>query len=70
MTDGVIKIQVNLLQFQLATREVIRQLDRLAKVFEDRDKFHASYEGQWPDKFVLLNRFVRTGLRPPFIIND
>lgn len=26
--------------------------------------------GEWPDEFVLLNRYLRTGVKAPFIFND
>lgn len=26
--------------------------------------------GEWPDKFVLLNRYLRTGVKPPFLLNN
>lgn len=34
-----------------------------------REQWLCEGEGQWPDKFSLLNRYVRTGLEPPFIVN-
>lgn len=65
-----IRFQISTLHFRLACLKAIKGLNALASVFEDRDKWYAIYPGRWPDKFTLLNRFVRTGLRPPFILND
>lgn len=71
MTEQVaIQFQITTLQLRLSVLKVIDSLNQLTKVFEDRDKWYAINEGQWPDRFTLLNRFVRTGLRPPFIFND
>lgn len=66
----VIKFQISTLQFRLATLAACKALAQFGKVFEDKDKFYAIYPGQWPDEFVVLNRFMRTGLRPPYILND
>lgn len=66
----VIKFQISTLQFKLACLGVVDELAKLTVIFEDRDKWYAINEGQWPDKFTLLNRFLRIGLRPPFIFND
>lgn len=66
----IIKSHISTLHFRLATLQATKALAKLVAVFEDRDKFYAICEGQWPDKFTLLNRFMRTGLRPPYIFND
>lgn len=65
-----IRFQISTLQLRLAIIGVNRALKSLATVFEDRDKFYAACPGQWPDEFTVLNRFMRTGLRPPYIINS
>lgn len=65
-----IRLHISTLQFRLSCLQAIKGLNSLAAIFEDRDKWYAVHEGQWPDKFALLNRFIRTGLRPPFILND
>lgn len=55
----------------LSTKQTVRRLEYFHQVLQDMaDNLHAQSEGQWPDKFTLLNRYVRTGLRPPFIFND
>lgn len=69
-TESSIKFQIACLNLSLATVQATKALSELAQVFEDRDSWHAVCEGEWPDKFTLLNRFVRTGVRPPFILND
>lgn len=66
----IIDFQISTLQFRVACLKAIKQLNALTAVFQDRDKFYAIHPGQWPDKFAVLNRFMRTGLRPPFILND
>lgn len=65
-----IRFHISTLQFKLSCLQTIKGLNALAAVFEDRDRWYAVCEGQWPDKFVILNRFMRTGLRPQFILND
>jgi hypothetical protein len=65
-----INLSIDMQRFQLQMFKVGEALDGLAKQFEDRDKWHATVPGQWPDRYVLLNRFVRTGARPLFIFND
>lgn len=66
----LVRITCGVGQFVSAANQVIQSLNEMAKIFEDRDKWHATTEGEWPDKFTLLNRFVRTGVRPPYIFND
>lgn len=69
---------IDILQFTVAcnslaasTRFAVAQLKCLADVInEHREQWLCEGEGQWPDKFVLLNRYVRTDYEPPFIIND
>jgi hypothetical protein len=65
----LIDIHVITRKFQEAMTETTRRLNEFAKVFDDRDRWYVANEGQWPDRFVLLNRFVRTGKRPPYIFN-
>ena len=68
--EVITRINCGMEKFEEATRIVVTQLQQVTALFEDRDKWYATQEGQWPDRFILLNRFVRTGLRPPFIFND
>lgn len=30
----------------------------------------AEWPGEWPDEFVLLNRYLRTGVKPPYLVNQ
>lgn len=69
-TESSIRFHIACLNLRLAVHRSTEALGKLAKVFEDRDSWHAVCEGKWPDKYTLLNRFLRTGIRPPFIIND
>lgn len=32
--------------------------------------YWATERGEWPDKFTLLNRYLRTGVKPPFLFNE
>lgn len=58
-------------QLALSSRWAARMLGKLRKVIEThRERWLCENEGQWPDKFSLLNRHVRTGCEPPFIFND
>lgn len=34
------------------------------------DPLWAILPGEWPDNFILLNRYLRTGTRPPFLFNE
>lgn len=47
---------------------------RAAKAFSDVtgrvDPFWAILPGEWPDNFVLLNRYLRTGVKPRFLLNE
>lgn len=60
-----------------ALRQMAQSAERAARGFkmlgnvitEHREQWLCEGEGQWPDKFILLNRYVRTDLEPPFIIN-
>lgn len=61
-----------------AMRSLGEAAERAAKGFsvllnvitEHREELLCTGPGQWPDKYTLLNRYVRTDLEPPFIIND
>lgn len=54
-----------------ATHNAIKGLNELACVVEQhREQWLCEGEGQWPDKFSLLNRYVRADLEPPFLFND
>lgn len=54
-----------------AIRCLTNALDEITKVIEEhRERWLCEGEGQWPDKFTILNRYVRTDYEPPFIFND
>lgn len=63
-------LSVSMDGFNRSVQQATTALRSLSKLFEDREKWYVITEGQWPDKFILLNRYVRTGLRPPFMFND
>lgn len=69
-TSVVVHMSVAFEGFNRSLRQAAKALGDLGRLFEDRNKWYAVNEGQWPDKYVLLNRFLRTGLRPPYIFND
>lgn len=46
------------------------QVEQLNRIWEERAHVWAVTEGQWPDRFTLLNRYVRTGQEPPYLFND
>lgn len=53
------------------TGEAVQAFSQLAEIInQHREQWLCEGEGQWPDKFSLLNRYVRTDLEPPFIFND
>lgn len=57
-------------QLATAARFAAQQLNELVLVVEQhREEWLCTGRGQWPDEFTLLNRYVRTDLEPPFIIN-
>lgn len=45
-----------------------RNFDRLVVLMARRDRYLVTLPGDWPDKYVLFNRFVRTGRRPRTVI--
>lgn len=54
-----------------AIRCLTNALGEMTKVIEEhREQWLCEGEGEWPDKFALLNRYVRTDHEPPFILND
>lgn len=58
-------------QFEASARRARKSLSDLWNVIDKNREFRlVSGPGQWPDKFSLLNRYVRTGLEPPYILND
>lgn len=57
--------------FKDAVDCAVRGLNELAEVVKQhREQWLCEGEGQWPDKFTLLNRYVRTDREPPFLFND
>lgn len=50
------------------TIDALKEMSRV--IAEHREAWLCGGEGQWPDRFALLNRYVRTDLEPPFIFND
>lgn len=53
-----------------AGRMASKSLDDLAVIVNrHREQWLCTSPGQWPDVYALLNRYVRTNLEPPFIIN-
>lgn len=69
-TDALSDLSKGFEQLNGACATAVKAFADFGRLFEDRDKHYAVNEGQWPDKYVVLNRFMRTGLRPPFIFND
>lgn len=64
-------ISVAMLDFGDAIKCVTDALSEMAQVIEEhREQWLCESQGQWPDKFALLNRYVRTDYAPPFIFND
>lgn len=54
-----------------ASRRTALQFKRYgAFVQAHREEWLTTLPGQWPDKFTLLNRYVRSDLEPPYIFND
>lgn len=67
----LINISGALRRMSLSTEATTRVLHTLAHVVAvNREHWLCEGEGQWPDKFILLNRYVRTDLEPPFIFNN
>lgn len=53
------------------TKQTVKEFSKLSEIIrERREQWLCEGEGQWPDKFTLLNRYVRTDYEPPFILND
>ena len=54
-----------------ATEAAIRSLQEFAEIImAHEEQWRIELQGQWPDSFMLLNRYVRTGIRAPYIFND
>lgn len=53
-----------------AVAQFQRSVDEFLQAFGEFSDWWATLEGKWPDRFVLLNRYLRTGQEPPFIFND
>lgn len=71
LAESFNQVSAGLLQFGQACEAVTAALRAFGVVIEShREEWTITLQGQWPDEFTLLNRYVRTGLRPPFIFND
>lgn len=54
-----------------AVASAVTAFQRMADfINKHREQWLCEGEGQWPDKFSLLNRYVRTDCEPPFIFSD
>lgn len=55
----------------IVTQEATKAFAQLAKLFaENRLIWLVTWGGEWPDKFVLLNRYMRTGCEPDYFDDD
>ena len=69
---GFAKIGVALESLARASRFAttqIKALDGVLRSFDTEENW-ATLPGEWPDNFTLLNRYLRTGVRPEFLFND
>lgn len=70
-STGLIKYSCDIRQFTAQVQQVTASLEGLAAVIErNRERWYCTSPGDWPDKFALLNRYVRTGIEPTYIFND
>jgi hypothetical protein len=58
----------NLKQAVESATESLQGLARFINAHEEQ--WRVELTGQWPDEFALLNRYVRTEVKAPFIFND
>jgi hypothetical protein len=69
-TQAMIEFSEAVRQMACSAQRAVQGFSALADVITlHREQWLCEGEGQWPDKFTLLNRYVRTDLEPPFIIN-
>lgn len=70
MTSSVV-ITCNMERLAAQVRRTTEQIKELSVVIERNcEHWHCTLSGDWPDKFTLLNRYVRTGVEPEYIFND
>lgn len=57
-----------------AMRNVEMSAQHAAQAFRDADAainpMWATLPGAWPDQFTLLNRYLRTGVKPEWLFNE
>lgn len=71
MTHEINTLTLIMNSFADIVRMTTDALNEMAQIVaEHREQWLCEGEGQWPDKFTLLNRYVRTDYEPPFIFNE
>ncbi len=71
MSEQRNSISLAFLNWADAIKSVTESLREIAEVIAGhREQWLCEGEGQWPDKFALLNRYVRTDHEPPYIFNE
>lgn len=69
--EHIVFITAQFVNWKEAIECVTDALNEMTQVInKHREQWLCEGEGQWPDKFALLNRYVRTDYEPPFIFND
>lgn len=66
-TPVTIQMKVAVQGFNDALNAMARAVHRLAIKAGMYDRYLAVLPGDWPDNFMILNRFLRTGRRPRWI---
>lgn len=58
-------------RFNQQVRDTIKVLGEIGEQMrQHEEQWRCELPGQWPDRFTLLNRYVRTGIQAPYIFND
>lgn len=74
MAEGTLQFNLSCVGAAESMRQLNKAARQITKVFRDLtdhlNPLWAALPGEWPDNFILLNRYLRTGVKPPFLFNE
>lgn len=68
---GILQIACDFSKFTSQVREATKSLRELSEVLKStREHWLCMVGGEWPDRFVLLNRYLRTGAQSEYFTDE
>jgi hypothetical protein len=73
MAESTLQLNIQLHGATEAAQQFRDAVRKAASTFADllvKECLYAILPGAWPDNFILLNRYLRTGVKPEYLINE